>query len=112
MEEYWTSQSGDTMLGTSRVVADGKTVHCEFMWLQIQEKTATLSVQLPRRSNEWITYRLTAVEPNKALFQNPEHQGLTMMTIARKGDELTTVISGVRNGAPYEEIIHLRKVKR
>jgi hypothetical protein len=109
MEEHWTTQEGGSLLGMNRVVKDGKTVHKEFIWIEVSEAGTTLNVQVFRDPVETVPYKLIRVEKNLAIFSNPQHARLTTMTYRRTGAELSITLEGTRKEQPYKEEIKLTK---
>jgi hypothetical protein len=96
------------LLGTNRVVRDGKTVHKEFIWIETTKEGATLTVQVFREPAETVKYRLASTGSNTATFQNLEHKRLQTMRYTRAGAELTILLSGLRKEKEFEEEIKLK----
>ena len=108
MEEHWTTQSGDTLLGFNRVVKDGKTVHKEFIWIELADVTATLSVHVFREPAETVKYKLATHANHSATFENLSHKRLQRMTYLREKDEMLILLAGVRQDKPFEEKLRLK----
>jgi hypothetical protein len=71
LEEYWTSPSGQTLLGLSRTVVQGKTVAYEFM--RIHEEEATLVFTAQPSGQKQASFRMARSSDREVVFENPEH---------------------------------------
>lgn len=103
MEEHWTAPAGKTLIGMNRVVTDGKTVHREFIEIELGDP-ATLRVTVassnPPRN---VLYTLKKVEKARAVFINPEHERLHTMTYWRDQTGLHCLLEGKRQEKTYRE---------
>lgn len=110
MEEHWTAQSGDTLLGMNRLVRDGKTVHKEFIWIETTEKGTSLSVRVFREPEETVVYALSEIGDRKAVFENVEHRRLFRMTYRLELEALVILLEGERANGSYREEISLHRL--
>jgi hypothetical protein len=70
--EHWMKPAGQTMLGMSRTVANGKTREYEFLQIRQQENGDIYYVALPSGQKEtW--FKLVKGSGRDAVFENPEH---------------------------------------
>lgn len=70
-EERWTDVGGNMMLGVSRTMAGGKTVAFEF--LRIEERADGIFYVAQPGGKAPTDFKLTKVEGQKAIFENPAH---------------------------------------
>lgn len=69
--EQWMKPSGQTMLGMSRTVANGKTVAYEFM--QIREQDGEIFFIAKPSGQAEASFRLVKYADQEAVFENPQH---------------------------------------
>lgn len=70
--EQWMKPAGETMLGMSRTVANGKLREYEFLQLRTKEDGSLHYVALPSGQQEtW--FKLVKLENQEAVFENLEH---------------------------------------
>ncbi|MGF6420314.1 hypothetical protein ABH900_003833 [Stenotrophomonas sp. AN71] len=68
--EQWSTLAGDTLLGSSRSLRDGRTVGFEFMQLRQHEDGRLVLTALP--SGQHATdFNATRVDADEAVFENP-----------------------------------------
>lgn len=96
--EHWMKPDGGTMLGMSRTVVRDTTREFEFLQLQADENGDLYYVAFPSGQKEtW--FKLTELENNRAVFENPEHDFPQRIIYALKGDgSLWARIEGVSKG--------------
>ncbi len=70
--ELWTEPAGDSMLGLSRSVHDGRTVAVEYLRIQRREDARIELVALPLGQAE-TRFSLRESGPGLLVFENPDH---------------------------------------
>ncbi|MBA0280577.1 hypothetical protein D7Y44_06655 [Stenotrophomonas maltophilia] len=68
--EQWSSLAGNTLLGSSRSLRDGRTVGFEFMQLRQHDDGRLVLTALPSGQNA-TDFNATRVDGNEAVFENP-----------------------------------------
>ena len=97
-EESWMKPSGKSMIGMSRTVAGGKTVHTES--LQIRESNGQIAyiVALGPGAKPTV-FKLVKGSDNEAVFENPEHDFPQRIIYRRESMEaLFARIEGAEKG--------------
>ena len=97
--EHWLKPAGQTMLGLSRTVADGKTVEFEFMQIQQEESGDIYFIAKPSGQKE-TRFKLIKASEREAVFENPGHD-FPQRVIYRSENEgvLLGRIEGIQNGS-------------
>lgn len=70
-EEQWMTPLGNSMMGMSRTVADGKTV--EFEYLRIEERDGRLVYTALPSGQKETTFTQTEIDEDSVLFVNEKH---------------------------------------
>ena len=92
-EETWTSPRGGTLMGTNRVIAEGKTVF--FERLRIEPLGQGLVYQAyPKGADGETGFTLVELGDKKAVFANKDHDFPQKLTYVRVGDVLTIDVWG------------------
>jgi hypothetical protein len=96
-EETWTRPEGGTMMGTGRLIVDGKTTFMEFMSVQPGEDGLTMWITLgdpaaPERRT--VPFRLTEITKLSATFENPKNEFPSRIRYERRGERLYCRIDG------------------
>lgn len=104
-DEQWAPAAGGTMLGTSRVVKDDRTLFYEFMLLEHTAEGIFFRVRTASRPEVQVSFRLVPSErPGAIAFENPTHDFPTRITYWLDGaNMLRARIEGTREGAPASE---------
>src|SRR3954468_13765388 len=84
--EQWTPAEGDTLLGVSRTVVDGKTIEYEFVL--IRNGVNGLEYVAKPSGQPEAAFTATRISPTEAVFENPRHDFPTRITYARDGATL------------------------
>ncbi len=91
VEEAWLPARGGFLIGMSRTTnAKGS----EFEFLRITENAGKIAYVASPGGATPTSFPLTKLEPNLAVFENPEHDYPTTIRYERNGDSLTATISG------------------
>lgn len=108
--EQWMKPSGQTMLGMSRTVADGKTVDYEFM--QVRQQDGNIFYVAKPSGQEEASFKLVKYENKEAVFENPEHD-FPQRVIYRleKDGSLAAAIEGMSKGKLKKIEFPMRRVK-
>ena len=69
--EQWMKPAGNSMIGMSRTVTDGKTSAYEFLRI-IQENSEVFYIANPSKQQE-TSFKLIKQSNNEAIFENPNH---------------------------------------
>jgi len=97
-EETWMKPAGKSMIGMSRTVAGGKTVHTEHV--QIREASGQIAyiVALGMGAKPTV-FKLVKGTDNEAVFENPEHDFPQRIIYRRESaDSLGARIEGAEKG--------------
>jgi hypothetical protein len=99
LEEQWMAPAGGTMIGMSRMVADGKTLSYEYM--RIEEDGGRLVYTAVPSGQAQTSFESTRLTGRMVVFENPEHDFPQRITYKWKTDsELLVILEGERNGEP------------
>lgn len=95
--EQWMKPSGQTLLGMSRTVVNGKTVAFEF--LQIREQEGEIYYIAKPSGQTEASFKLIKFGKQEAVFENPEHD-FPQRIIYRLAEDgsLAAAIEGMSNG--------------
>jgi hypothetical protein len=97
VEEQWTKLAGQSMLGVSRTIKEGKTVSFEFM--QIREQSDGVFYIAQPNGGKAVPFKLVKVNDSQAVFENPEHDFPQRITYQRLPDgSLLAAIEGEEKG--------------
>ena len=91
-EEQWLAPRGETMIGISRTVKDGRTVFFEFLRIEIEGGTITLFAS--PRGKPPVPFKLAEVSNARAVFANPEHDDPKKISYEREGEGLRATTEG------------------
>lgn len=92
IDEVFGSPAGGSVLGTSRVVADGALVHREFIVLAEREGSLVYEVHLPNRDPH--IFRLAQLEATRVVWEDLANNWPKRISYTRRGDELDVVVEG------------------
>ena len=96
--EQWLAPAGDTMLGVSRTVKQGKTVEFEFMQLRQLPDGVLAFIAQPSGRPPTI-FRALSLRDHEVVFENPNHDFPQRVSYSRPEESrLLASIEGVRNG--------------
>lgn len=71
IDEHWTHAAGGTMFGTSRTIADGKTVFFEF--LRLETRADGIYYVAQPRGGKGTDFKLVKSDDKSATFENLKH---------------------------------------
>jgi Domain of unknown function (DUF6265) len=94
--EQWMPPEGNTMLGMSRTVVDGKTTEWEFLMIRGGLKGLEY-VAKPSGQPEAV-FTATSASASDVVFENPAHDFPKKIIYTRSGDSLVASIEGPMNG--------------
>jgi hypothetical protein len=110
IEEHWTRPSGDIMLGMGRTISGGKTVFFEY--LRIEARPDGIYYVAHPKARPGTDFKLTRLEKNEALFENPVHDNPKKILYRKNSDgSLTARVEGEENGKPVSEEFHYLPMK-
>jgi hypothetical protein len=101
-EEHWTRPAGDTMLGVNRTVIDGRTVAFEYVRIESTPDGIALLAS-PGGRHPPTRFPLIESGPQRAVFENPDHDFPNRIVYERRGDRLDARIEGQQDGQPISE---------
>jgi Domain of unknown function (DUF6265) len=110
LEENWMRPGGGTMMGTSRVLAAGKTVFSEFV--EVAEKPAGLVMTVALGIGQpGVAFTRIAAGADEVVFENPAHDFPQRIRYRKVSDtSVTARIEGVEKGQAKGEDYVFRKV--
>ncbi len=94
--EHWMPVEGDTMMGMSRTVVNGKTTEWEFLIIR-NGPTGLEYVAKPSGQVEAV-FTATTATASAVVFENPSHDFPKKIIYTRNGESLTASIEGPMNG--------------
>jgi len=108
--EQWMKPSGQTLLGMSRTVANGKTVAYEFM--QIREQDGEIFFIAQPSGQAEASFKLIKYADQEAVFENPQHD-FPQRVIYRleKDGSLAAAIEGASKGKQKRINFPMRRTK-
>ena len=105
LEERWTPAAGGAMLAVSRTVKGDRMVAFEF--LRIVERDSTLIYIAQPDGRPPTEFRLSAITPDSATFENKAHDFPKVIAYARKPDG--TLVARVSDGNQKGEVFTFRR---
>lgn len=96
-EEHWTKVAGNTMIGMSRMLNDGRAIQFEFLRIHADQEGNIFYTAKPSGQPE-ASFKLVSWKENEAVFENPAHDFPTRIIYRRTGDALQAHIEGKMNG--------------
>lgn len=114
-EENWLPVSGDSMIGSFRVVQGGKAVFYEFWAVEVDEGRSVLKLKhfnanLAGWEEKDASTRMPLVSSAEDDVVFAETDGSVSLHYHRKGDLLTCTVHHVRNGQGSDETFALTRV--
>ena len=94
--EHWLPVEGETMMGMSRTVVNGKTTEWEFLIIRNGAKGLEY-VAKPSGQAEAV-FTATTASATEVVFENPSHDFPKKIIYTRNGESLTASIEGPMNG--------------
>ena len=95
--EQWMKPAGQTMIGMSRTVKNGKTVGFEFLRI-VQDDTGIAYISKPSENKEETAFKLVKFAANEAVFENPTHDFPQRIIYRLDKTNLFARIEGTNNG--------------
>lgn len=109
-EEQWTKIAAGTMLGVARTIKDGQTASFEF--LQIRQKGDDILYIAQPNGGTAVSFKLVKLNPNEAIFENPEHDFPQRIIYVRVIDgSLLAAIEGTEKGKPKRIEFPMKRVR-
>lgn len=96
MEEIWIGPKGGVMLGLHRDVASGKQAFFEY--LRIEHRDGQVTYIASPRGVGTTGFALVALEGQRAVFENLEHDFPQRIIYQREGNRLTARVEGMVDG--------------
>jgi len=92
-EEHWTTPAGHMILGMNRMQRTGKMAFFEY--LRIEKRQDGIYYVASPKGGTPVSFKLTALQGQKAIFENPNHDFPQIITYERTGPRtLCASISG------------------
>jgi hypothetical protein len=89
-EEIWTAPEGGIMLGLGRTIRDGRASGFEFLMISLEGEAAYHAQPGGRPP---VRFALAEHGPDRAVFENPDHDFPQRIAYVRDGDRLDAEIS-------------------
>jgi hypothetical protein len=102
MEEHWTAPKGNTMIGTHRDVAGGKTRLFEFLRIE-QQGDQIVYLSMPNGRSPATPFPLKELSGTRVVFENPAHDFPQRIIYWKDGNDLRARIEGTMNGKAGSE---------
>ncbi len=108
IDEHWTRPAGDSMLGMSRLITEGKTVFFEY--LRVEARPDGLYFIAHPRARQGVEFKLVRCGDGEALFENPQNDHPKLIRYWRApGGGLAARIEGDADGkAVAEDFLYTR----
>lgn len=100
--ESFGTPDGGCILGTSRIVANGKAIHKEFVLLEEREGSVVYEVKLPSKNH---VFKLKELGKSHAVWEDQANDWPTTITYRREGDTMHVNLDG---GGRLEKIVMKR----
>ena len=109
IEEQWSKPAGETMLGLSRTMKQGKTVFSEFMRI---EKQGADFQYVPRIGTKQgpVAFKMTKISADEVIFENAAHDFPQRILYRSTPDGLFARIDGVEKGKARGEDFPMKRV--
>lgn len=110
IEENYSSPDGGVIMGTSRMVVDGKAVHKEFISLEETEDGGlVMNLILPNRK---ASFKLTEVKGERSVWEDPANAFPSKIIYSKKDkDTLVARLEGKPNGKDQSMEFVMKRVK-
>jgi len=92
IDEVFGSPAGGSLLGTSRVVADDKLIHREFIVLAERDGTMVYEVHLPNREPH--VFKLAQLEATCVVWEDASNTWPKRISYTRRVDEMDVLVEG------------------
>lgn len=102
MEEHWTAQKGNSMIGIHRDVGKGRTLSFEFLRLE-QQGDRIVYLSMPNGRSPATPFPLKEVAGTRAVFENTAHDFPQRIIYWKDGADLRARIEGTINGKAGSE---------
>ena len=109
IEEIWTAPKGDSMIGVSRTVRDGKLT--EYEMVVLREQGERLAYVAHPSGQPTATFLSTRISASELIFENPAHDFPQQIGYRLDGDALLAWISGVGDGKTQRVEFPYRRVR-
>jgi hypothetical protein len=109
-EEHWSKPAGDSLIGMSRTIRDGKTVAYEF--LQIRREGEEVHYIAQPNGGPKTAFKLVRSGEREVVFENPEHDFPQRILYRLEPDgSLFARIEGQVNGQPRGQDFPMKRAK-
>lgn len=112
-EERWSPPASGSMVGSGRLMVDGKTTFIEFMSIEPTEGGLTMFMVLGKPSKgvgKPVPFTLTKASPGEAVFECPTNDFPSKITYTKKESTLVCVLEGVQNDKPAREEFQFKPI--
>ena len=99
VEEQWMAPRGQTMLGSSRTVRDGKTLAHEFVIVR-ETESGELAYEVSPSGRATTVFTSTFIDDGSVVFENLQHDFPQRVAYRRNGGELLAWIEGPARNTP------------
>jgi hypothetical protein len=108
VDEHWLAPSGDSLLGVSRTVKDGRLVSHELMI--IRARAAKLVFEAHPSGQPTAEFPATAIDARRITFENPAHDFPQRITYERQQDQLKATVEGKEGGKAQRIVFSYRRI--
>lgn len=109
LEEHYGALSGGSILGTSRIVAGGKTVHAEFMLFEEKDGEVRLTEIFPGRMV--IVFRMVRADADTAVLETSPPRVDRLTYRHEPGDGLAITLEKQKDGRPWATTFRMTRVR-
>jgi hypothetical protein len=114
-QERWSEPAGGTMIGSGRLIAEGKTQFMEFMSVEPNKEGKLVMWMLLGSPSEGtkkgVPFTMTSSTKTEAVFENPKNDFPSKIMYKRSGDMLKCRIEGMQGGKPSHEDFDFKPIK-
>lgn len=93
VEEHWTQPAAGSMHGMTRTTVKGRTVFYEYLRIELADD-GVVFLASPRGRAPATPFWLTAMEGQRVVFENPEHDDPKRVIYERRGTQLIATTQG------------------
>lgn len=107
VQEHYSKPDGGTILGTSRMLSEGKTSFTEF--LLFQDGPDGVRLTLTMGTGRVVRLGMVRCNESEAVFESLDPEKPERLTYRRVDDGLDIVLEKQQDGKPWSTTFHLRK---
>jgi len=109
LEEHYSPMNGASILGTSRIVSKGVSVHLEWILIEQTSDGVFLTVSLPKKQKT-VTFKLMRVNGTSWSFETTDRPKVERLTYTREGaDAVAIKLEKEHDGKPFSFVFRMRR---